>query len=174
MERCVPDLSVKELNASEVASFRIFKVVDGSSRSIIDYNNSSCTDLSTTVDWSAMYTQLTEEHAESSLGYRWDAGCTEAHLRSATLQCDTRILRVSGTLMCQGHVCGSEKALALKIALGLDPSKPLMTQLTRQTALLVAETDDCTSEELVIPHSQVQCVIRDDELVRSYSRPKWM
>lgn len=180
------------LPSDEVAALMVYKVIPATVGSITAYNQRCVLNRQSTPgsrsendDWAALYLQTSVAHAESSLGYRWDAdpSCKECVLARGRVRASTAVFAVEGPLMADGAVSGAEKAARLRevmVAVGravlnVDPHAaaqmeevPLMALLPPQTALLIPEVaspglhdETCCWMELVVPHEHVDGVIVD-------------
>eukprot|EP00759_Apiculatamorpha_spiralis_P000551 PhF_6_TR10196/c0_g1_i1/m.15809 len=136
-------------------------------------------------DWSAMYFQMTREHAVQNAGYRWDKGYPFANLFEITFRSEWfDIVHLDSPLFVDGSVDGKTKAAAVKELFGIDQSLVLMEELgKRSIALLVAEAED--QVELIVPHTMtskhnggvtlsLSDMIHSERFVAKELRPKWL
>jgi hypothetical protein len=72
--------------------------------------------------WSALYTQVTVQHAEGTAGYRWDQGYPSANLLQLELQPDVLLGVCRGAIWSDGSVESTKKA---ELALSLMSHAPL-------------------------------------------------
>lgn len=181
------DVHIETMSAKNwLPSCRVYKVV-GSDPSLVSYNTVTAplaADPGLSIaqrEWICMYLQTGIEHAEGTVGYRWDKGWGQAHLLELSLCPDLRVIVFSGAFMGNGTVPGPVKALTAKKVLGLDPARPLMAQIGEMeppTALVVPETND-GDIELLIPHSRLAVqpdsgTLLDEKILRTYHRPRMM
>lgn len=143
--------------------------------------------------WSALYTQVTADHAEGTAGYRWDQGYPYANLLELKLQPDILLGVCSGPIWSDGSVPSTKKA---ELALRLMSQVPLPASITVKepepsavepgktvelmgylgsfpspVCLLVPETP--AELEIIIPHSMVRVAVVGEKVVRRIERPRW-
>jgi len=166
----VASLSIREIRATNV---KIYKATGGSTK-LIEYNDIQKDDLDGSyskqhAEWRALYTQFQCEHVLGTVPYRWEKEHTEATLVEATFTSPLQIVVIDGPMFHDGSVSGADKAAAVKAALGLSPSDPLMVELGRRGKVaLVRETEE--EWELIVPHALLNSLPFTERIVCRFRR----
>jgi len=124
-----------------------------------------------TSDWSAIYTQFDMPHSLGTVGYRWDAGYQTANVMQAPVTSGLRCVVVDAPWMCDGSIQSDAKAAAVRLALGLSDSEPLMDAIGQRGMVLVCRETEM-QWEMVIPHTLgLERVIGCEQQVMMQLRP---
>lgn len=133
-----------------------WKVLPGSS---VEESAEKCFHAQTPADWSAIYAQLTIEHAVSYLNNHYDRGNEWAHLVSISAARDIQCTIYSDERMAANDLTPHEKAVLLRTYLNEQvcavplTNDSLMKSVGEQLGIFVVIPDSESLLECVIPHS---------------------